>query len=70
MKTKSKYAAAFVLAAAIASPAIAGDLATESALGRDSGAAATISPGAAMWNMHLNMHRPATLGDFQLEGRQ
>lgn len=70
MNTSSRIVAALVLAAAIASPAIAGDLATESALGRDFGASAAVSPGAAMWNMHLNMHRPATLGDVQLEGRQ
>ncbi len=70
MNTKSKIAVAFLLVAAIASPAIAGDLASEPALDRDFGAPTAISPGAAMSTMHLSMHGPATPGDFQLEGRQ
>lgn len=70
MSTKSKIAAA-ALFAAIVLPAFAANQDSEAALGSVTGWQTATPAGAAMWNMHAVMHGvSATLGDFQLGGRE
>jgi crotonobetainyl-CoA:carnitine CoA-transferase CaiB-like acyl-CoA transferase len=70
MTTKPKIAAATLLLAAIALPALAANQDSEAALASVTRQQAAMPAGASMWDMHAAMHGvPAALRDFQLEGR-